>query len=96
MYGTVARLHVTAGAEEEIQRINDASAAIPGLVSSVVYRSDTDPQEYWLAVVFESKDAYRRNAESPEQNARYEQLRALLDAEPEWHDGETVAQYPPR
>jgi hypothetical protein len=36
MYGTVARLHVTAGAEEEIQHID-----------------------------------------------------------PEWHDGETVAQYPP-
>jgi hypothetical protein len=34
------------------------------------------------------------NAASPEQHARYEQYRALLTAEPEWHDGEIVHSHP--
>jgi hypothetical protein len=45
-------------------------------------------------VAFESKEAYQKNAASPEQNARYEEYRALLDADPEWHDGEIIASYP--
>ncbi len=97
MYGTVARMRVKVGAEEELLRLNDEYAqAIPGLVSEVVYRADSDSREYWLAVVFESKESYWKNAESAEQNARYERLRALLEADPEWHDGETVSHYPPR
>jgi hypothetical protein len=42
----------------------------------------------------ESKEADRANAESPEQHARYEEYRALLDADPEWHDGEIIFAYP--
>ena len=30
------------------------------------------------------------NADSPAQDARYRQFRALLEADPEWHDGEIV------
>lgn len=68
---------------------SDLTAA--GWRSTTVYRSDSDPNEVWLAVVFESKEAYRANAESAEQGKRYEQMRALLDADPEWHDGEVVS-----
>ena len=98
MYGTIARLRAKAGSEDALQKLNDeyAQGGIPGLVSEVVFRSDADPREYWLAVVFESREAYRKNAESPEQDARYQELRALLDDDPEWHDGETVSQYPSR
>ena len=64
---------------------------VAGWQSTTVYRSDTDPEEVWLAVVFESKEAYRKNAESPEQGKRYEQMRALLAADPEWHDGEVIS-----
>ena len=34
--------------------------------------------------------AYQANAASPEQDARYQKLRALLARDPEWHDGEVV------
>jgi hypothetical protein len=34
----------------------------------------------------ESREAYRANAESPEQHHRYERYRAVLAAEAEWHD----------
>jgi hypothetical protein len=98
MYGTVARLRVKVDAGEAFQRLNEeyAGMGIPGLVGEVIYRADGDGREYWLAVVFESKESYRRNAESAEQHARYERLRALLEADPEWHDGEVVSQFPPR
>jgi hypothetical protein len=47
-----------------------------------------------LVVGFESKEAYRANAESPEQNARYEQYVQLLDGPPEWNDGEIAYSFP--
>jgi hypothetical protein len=40
--------------------------------------------------VFETKAAYIANAGSPEQDARYQQLRALHVADAEWHDGEIL------
>jgi hypothetical protein len=43
-----------------------------------------------MAVVFSSKEAYVKNAESPEQNSRYEAFMELLEGPPEWHDGEVV------
>ena len=46
--------------------------------------------EHVIVVVFENKEAYRANADSPEQDARYQKLRALLEDDPEWNDGEIV------
>jgi heme-degrading monooxygenase HmoA len=99
MYGTVARLRVKSGVEaqfaDELRDIE--SARIPGAIASYLYRMDDDPRECYLTVLFESKDAYVRNAESPEQDARYRKMLALLEREPEWHDGEVIfaGQYAP-
>lgn len=96
MYGTVARLRVKPGMESKLQELatqpgwND----IPGLVGEWIYRMDGDANEYYMCVTFESKEAYVANAQSPEQHARYEQFRALLAADPEWHDGEIVFAHP--
>jgi len=92
MYGTIARLRVMPGAEEQlIQFARDESAIkIPGLIAQYVYRMDNDPDEYYLVVLFESHSAYTANADSPEQDARYHQFRALLASDPEWHDGEVI------
>lgn len=92
MYGTVARLRVKPGAEGQlIEFTRDESAIkIPGLVAQYVYRMDNDPDEYYLVVLFESRSAYTANADSPEQDARYRQFRALLASDPEWHDGEII------
>lgn len=92
MYGTVARMRVKAGAFEEIQALAESFEEDPaaGMVAQYVYRMDTDPQEIYLAVVFDSKEAYFANAASPEQHARFEQLVALLEGPPEWHDGEII------
>jgi heme-degrading monooxygenase HmoA len=92
MYGTIARYRLKPGAEAQLEeqfRIFQA-AKVPGFVGTYVYRMDADPHEYYLAVLFASKEAYMANARSPEQDARYRQMLQLLEEEPEWHDGEVV------
>jgi len=95
MYGTVARMKIKPGKEKDFIAFGERGQTdTPGFLSMKVYKSDSDPGEYFLTVVFESKEAYEKNAASPEQNAQYEEYRALLDADPEWHDGEIIASYP--
>ncbi|MGD9894644.1 MAG: putative quinol monooxygenase [Dehalococcoidia bacterium] len=91
MYGTIARMQVKLGAETELVALSRAfEGQIPGHLGTYVYRSDADPNVYWMAVAFTDKAAYHANAQSPEQDARYQQMRALLAADPEWHDGAIV------
>lgn len=96
MYGTVARMRLKPGMEERIVQFNRdfESVQVPGWVAEYAYRTDADSNEYYLAVIFESKEAYVANANSPEQHARYVHLLELLDGEPEWHDGDIVYAYP--
>jgi quinol monooxygenase YgiN len=92
MYGTVARMRAKPGVEAQLaeQMRMFEEAHVEGSVSSYVYQTDSDPNEYYLAVVFTSKEAYVANANSPEQDARYRKLLEYLDGPPEWHDGEIV------
>ena len=43
---------------------------------------------YYIASVFDSKEAYCANSQSSEQDVRHRQRLPLLEGEPEWHDGE--------
>lgn len=92
MYGTIARLRLKPGVEARLETLQQefAQARVPGAIATYAYRMDRDPDEYYLAVVFESKEAYLANAGSPEQHARYLKLRDLLASDPEWNDGEIV------
>ncbi|HEX9037334.1 MAG TPA: antibiotic biosynthesis monooxygenase family protein [Ktedonobacterales bacterium] len=92
MYGTVARMRVKAGAEEHFMGLmrQYAQLKINGYLGTFVYRMDSDPREVWLAVVFASREAYDANAESPDQDARFRDMMADLEGEPEWHDGEVM------
>ncbi len=92
MYGTVARCRVKPGMGAQFIDYSRRyeTAKVPGLVALHLYRMDTNSNEYYLAVVFESKELYLANAASPEQNARYTQMMELLVSDPEWHDGEVV------
>lgn len=96
MYGTIARLMLKPGMHERFMQEGQAveTQGIPGWVASYTYRSDANPDAYFMAVVFESEQAYRKNAASPEQDANYRRLRELLAADPEWHDGSVVFAVP--
>lgn len=95
MYGTVAKMRIKPGAEDELRKLSGEDAAqIKGFVFEHVFRMDSDPLEYWLVVGFESKAAYEANAASPEQHQRYKRYRELMTADPEWHDGEIAFSHP--
>jgi len=89
MYGTVARLRAEPGQVEQLEAEMDSG--VDGFLAAYVFESDDDPNELWLVAVFESKEAYLANADSPESHARYTRLRAGLVADPEWHDGQVLA-----
>ena len=93
MYGTVARVRAKAGAGGQLSALQDQyeGLQVPGFVATYVYRSDADPDEYWLVVLFEDRESYHRNAQDPAQDERFRQMRELLAADPEWHDGEVIS-----
>jgi hypothetical protein len=93
MYGTVAKLHVKTGALDQLNQltVDFGRLRVPGFIASYVFQTNADSRECYLAVVFESRATYVANAESPEQDARYRQMRALFEDDPDWHDGEVVA-----
>jgi len=92
VYGTVARMTVKPGLEQALdeQLKSFETVDVPGFIRTTIYRLDSGSNEYVMAVVFDSKESYVANAESPEQNARYEEMRALLETAPEWSDGEII------
>lgn len=92
MYGTVARVRVKAGMEQQFEAVSREIGVgrAPGQVAVYVYQMDSDKQEFYLTAIFESREAYVANAQSPEQNERFMKLMSMLESEPEWHDGEII------
>jgi len=90
MYGTIARVITQPAKVGEIQALAHRMETAPGQLARYVFQADADPGELWLVGVFASKEAYWANARSPEQHARYTDLRNLMTADPEWHDGAII------
>lgn len=92
MYGTVARVRVKAGSEAQFAQVTQEIGVgrAPGQVAVYVYQMDRDPRDFMLVALFESKEAYVANAQSPEQHQRFMSLMQVLEAEPEWNDGQVV------
>jgi quinol monooxygenase YgiN len=90
MYGTIAKIHTTPAQVDALRALAERMGTAPGQLGRYVYQMDADPGELFLVAVFESRQAYWDNAQSPEQHQRYQELRALLDSDPEWHDGEII------
>jgi quinol monooxygenase YgiN len=94
MYGTIARLQVKPGALGKLQEMGQRQQAnsTNGFVGGYIYQMDNDSNELYMVVMFESKEKYFANANSPEQNTEFNELMQYLEREPEWHDGEIIAQ----
>jgi quinol monooxygenase YgiN len=99
MYGTVARIQVKPGNEEAARAVHDRwlwerQPEATGFIAVYVLESERVPGEWLVMTIFNSEANYRKNASDPEQHRQYEALRALLEREPEWNDGEIVAVEP--
>lgn len=98
MYGTVAQLRVEDGKIEEAREValrweRERRPNVAGFVANYTFQLDSDPRAVILVAVFDSKEAYVANAQDPEQDRWYRQLRALLEADPIWHDGQVIASF---
>lgn len=93
MYGTVARMRAKPGTGEQLKALvaEYEDVEVPGFVAAYVYRLDGSEDDYYMAVLFEDRESYRRNADDPAQDARYRRMRELLEADPKWHDGEVIS-----
>ncbi len=92
MYGTIARMLVKPGMEMQFEQIAQdiGVGRVPGEVGVYAYQMDRNSREFYLVVIFESREAYHANAAAPEQHERFMKMMQVLDAEPEWNDGEIV------
>src|SRR5207253_8361598 len=92
MFGTIARYRVKPGHSEQFMKDMGSFEDNPpaGWVYHTAFRSTKDPNEIWLTVVFESEEAYRKNADSPDMDKEYRRMLEHLQSEPEWHDGNVI------
>jgi len=95
MYGTIARIKVKPGAVDSLKRLaeKNSAATSDGYIGQYVYQMDNDPDELYLVVMYESKERYHANANSLEQNERFQEMMQYFAAEPEWHDGEIISSH---
>jgi quinol monooxygenase YgiN len=89
MYGTVARSRVKPENREKLTQVltrQMAGGTPPGFIAAYsLFENDSDTA--WMFAVFEDRASYDKNADDPKQNEMYVEYRALMEEDPEWHDG---------
>ncbi|MEK7248438.1 MAG: hypothetical protein AAB092_08205 [Chloroflexota bacterium] len=92
---TFWKMKVQPGKAGEIQKIMSSAQdqeriKAAGWQLTVVGTRKDNPDEIWGMVTWDTSDRYYKNAESPDQDKDYQQMRALLTADPEWFDCDVV------
>ena len=88
MYGTIFKMKVKPGHEDQLLTILDSSETQPdGGVAW--FLMDPDSESEWIGVaVFDSKESHLANANNPEQHEMFLKMMEHLESEPTWTDGE--------
>jgi hypothetical protein len=94
MYGTVMRAKATAGNRDAVVAMMGESLDAAGFHATYVLLPDDDEDAVVAAVIFDGRDSYSANAHDPATEAWFGKFRALLEADPEWTDGEWVSFVP--
>jgi hypothetical protein len=93
VYGSMFKMRPRPGKAEELRDyLMGVARRAPGHITAYVLTEDGG-DVVWGFGVFEDERLYRANSADPEQAKVYETFRALLEADPEWHDG-AIAQRP--
>lgn len=92
MYGTVALCHVR---PENLAKLRALAVAedylhIEGYLGTDLLVVDNHPDTVLMIVRFQDRASYRANGESADQDARYQDFRALMMDDPVWYDGDWV------
>jgi hypothetical protein len=97
MFGTVWRARVKPGQEAAFEAFGrrwstERAPATTGFIAEYLVRSSERPGEVAGIVIFDSEANYRALAADPAQDRWYQELRATLEADPEWFDGQILTQ----
>ncbi len=87
MYGSIFRMRPKAGKAQELRETMMGSQRRPAGMMTAYQLAEDGDGSVWAFAVFEDEKSYRANADDPAQAERYQKWRALLEADPEWHDG---------
>lgn len=95
MYGTVAHVRPKPGEAEALIKMSQdwtrsRAPKARGFVADYLFQSEKNPDEYLLVAIFEDRESYFANAQDPEQDRWYQQMRSHLQEDPVWEDGEIV------
>lgn len=94
MFGTVARLKAKPGATQDLidhgEKWGRERGAATGQVAQYLFKLDQYPDEFMLVAAFKDREAYQKNAQDPETDRRYQEMRKMLASDPEWYDGEVI------
>jgi len=90
VYGTVARMKIQREKVDELRALMTTieSRQVEGYRSTHILIPDDGRDEVIMVVYFDDKATYVKNADDPKMHEDYVKYRALLDADPEWTDGE--------
>tara|TARA_B100001013_G_C24294455_1_gene318181 strand:+ start:147 stop:440 length:294 start_codon:yes stop_codon:yes gene_type:complete len=88
MYGTIFKMKVKPGHEDQLLSILDSPEKQPdGAVAWFLMNPDSESE--WIGVaVFDSKESHLANANNPEQHEMFLKMMEHLESEPTWTDGE--------
>jgi quinol monooxygenase YgiN len=94
MFGTIARVTVLSGKDEEFIAIGEQwvreRGEASGEVASYLFKLEERPGDYMIVGIFPDRERYDANARDPETDRWYRRMRTTLASDPEWHDGEVV------
>jgi hypothetical protein len=93
VYGTVARMQVTLENVEKLKALMETvgSRSVEGFAGTYILIPDVWHDEILMVVMFEDRATYVKNANDPAMHEDFLKYRALLEADPEWTDGEWLA-----
>ena len=90
MYGSAFRMRPKAGMAAELRDVMMSDSRRPKGMATAYLLTEDMSGDVWGFAVFADEKSYRENASDPAQSAQYQKFRALLDSDPEWHDGAIV------
>jgi quinol monooxygenase YgiN len=94
MFGTIARVTVQPGKEDEFLAIGEQwtreRGESTGQVAEYVFKAEGRSREYLIVGIFRDQATYVANGKDPETDRWYRRMRATLEADPEWNDGKVV------
>ncbi len=90
MDGTISNINVKSGHENDLlESMGEMNQE--GILAWFLMRPDDKNADLVGEAVFESKEAYISNANSPEQHEAFVKMMEYLVVEPTWTDGEYIA-----